>query len=162
MSKAITYSVVARPQQPGMPESEVNYHAQAQARAETTLEEMATQIEERCTVTYPDAVAVLTALEDRVIEALRNGEIVQLGKLGNLQVSMGSTPCDKKEDFNESMLRRPRIVFRPGKALRDTAKKARFERVPKLKDPSADDEGEAAMLQSEPQTADSGQTEQQG
>lgn len=150
MSNAITYSVVARQSMPGETESPLTYHAQAQARAETTLEEMATQIEERCTVTYPDAIAVLTALEDRIIEALRNGEIVRLGKLGNLQVSMGSTPCTTKEEFSESLLRRPRIVFRPGKALRDTAKKARYERVPKLSTPATEDGAEAAALPPEP------------
>lgn len=133
MSNAITYSVVARQSSPGNLEAPMKYHAQAQARCETTLEEMAAKIEERCTVTYADAVAVLTALEDRIIEALRNGEIVRLGKLGNLQVSVGCKASLTKEEFNESLLRNPRVIFRPGKALRDTAKTARFEKVAKLK-----------------------------
>lgn len=133
MSNAITYSVVARQSVPGNVESPQKFHAQAQARSEATLEEMAAKIEERCTVTYADAVAVLTALEDRIIEALRNGEIVRLGKLGNLQVSVGCKASLTKEEFNESLLRNPRVIFRPGKALRDTAKTARFEKVAKLK-----------------------------
>lgn len=133
MSNAITYSVVARQSVPGNLESPQKYHAQAQARCETTLEEMAAKIEERCTVTYADAVAVLTALEDRIIEALRNGEIVRLGKLGNLQVSVGCKSSLTKEEFKESLLRKPRVIFRPGKALRNTAKTARFEKVAKLK-----------------------------
>lgn len=161
MSNAITYSVVARQSVPGNLESPQKYHAQAQARCETTLEEMATKIEERCTVTYADAVAVLTALEDRIIEALRNGEIVRLGKLGNLQVSVGCKSSLTKEEFKESLLRKPRVIFRPGKALRNTAKTARFEKVAKLKTAADTEDDGGGMLAEDPEAGGQDTPDQQ-
>lgn len=131
MKKAVTYSVVRR-KKPGATGSEPLYYAQAQARAEMSLEEMAERIEAHCTVTHADAVAVLTALEDQIIEGLQKGEIIRLGKIGNFQVMLSSKGSHTLETFNETLLKKPRITFRATSALRSMTKKLSYERVPQL------------------------------
>ena len=80
MARTVTYSVVPRinPREKNDPPK---YYAQAQARGDVSLREMAERIQSTCTVTKADVYAVLVSLEDVVKEAIQNGEIVRLGDL---------------------------------------------------------------------------------
>lgn len=64
------------------------YYAQAQARGDVSIREMAERIQATCTVHKSDVYAVLVTLEDLIAEAIQNGEIVRLGELCTLQVSL--------------------------------------------------------------------------
>ena len=83
MSKSVSYSVVPR-KNPQEPEAGVRFYAQAQASGDVTVREMSERIQRTCTVTRADVAAVLTALEDVIVEALSAGEIVRLADLGLL------------------------------------------------------------------------------
>ena len=128
MKTAVTYSVVKR-RNPrnimGLPK----YYAQAQSRGEADTRSLAVRIQEMCTVTRADCMAVLVALETAVTECLSNGEIVRLGDLGSLQVSLSSTGAEKKEDFNASLISKSRILFRPGETLQGMQHTMKYERV---------------------------------
>lgn len=78
---------------------------------------------------HADTIAVLTALEDVVSEGLQGGEIVRLGELGSLQVSVSGQGVEKEEEYNDGLIERKRILFRPGRTLRDTLSTLSFERV---------------------------------
>jgi hypothetical protein len=60
---------------------------------------------------------------------LQAGRIVHLGELGNFRMTVGSEGVEEESDFNKSMLRRPRIVFTPGKALQTTRLLTKFTKV---------------------------------
>ena len=87
MARTVTYSVVPRinPREKNDPPK---FYAQAQARGDVNVREMAERIQATCTVHKTDVYAVLGALEDVVKEAIQNGEIVRLGELCPLQVSL--------------------------------------------------------------------------
>ena len=87
MARTVTYSVVPRinPREKNDPPK---YYAQAQARGDVSLREMAERIQSTCTVTKADVYAVLVSLEDVVKDAIENGEIVRLGDLCTLQVGL--------------------------------------------------------------------------
>ena len=87
MARSVTYSVVPRTK-PGEKNDAPKYYAQAQARGDVSIREMAERIQATCTVHKTDVYAVLVALEDVVKEAIQNGEIVRLGELCTLQVSL--------------------------------------------------------------------------
>ena len=61
MDKYLTYSVVER-KDPSSPEVQGKYYAQAQARGEAGIREMSQRIQQMCTVTRADVMAVLIAL----------------------------------------------------------------------------------------------------
>ena len=128
MNRTVTYSVVER-KNPNTPEDPGKFYAQVQARGEMGIREIAERIQRECTLTRADTIAVLTALEDVVSEGLQRGEIVRLGELGSLQVSVSGQGVEKEEEYNDGLIERKRILFRPGRTLRDTLSTLSFERV---------------------------------
>jgi predicted histone-like DNA-binding protein len=116
MARSVTYSVVPRknPQEKGTPPK---FYAQAQARGDVNIREMSERIQSACTVNKADVYAVLVALEDVIAEALQNGEIVRLGELCTLQVSLSGKGALTEEDYNDSLIKKAKIIFRPGTIL---------------------------------------------
>jgi predicted histone-like DNA-binding protein len=143
MARSVTYSVVPRTK-PGEKNDAPKYYAQAQARGDINIREMAERIQSTCTVHKTDVYAVLVALEDVVAEAIQNGEIVRLGDLCTLQVSLSGKGSLTEEDYNESLIKRAKIIFRPGKVLAGALDSLNFSKVPikyTKEEPEVDDEG---------------------
>ena len=69
MARSVTYSVVPR-RNPSEKNTPPKYYAQAQARGDVSLRDMAERIQSTCTVHKSDVYAVLVALEDVVAEAI--------------------------------------------------------------------------------------------
>lgn len=132
MKTSLTYSVVAR-KNPREPETPALYYAQAQARGEADIRTLSDRIELMCTVTRADVMAVLAALESTISECLANGEIVRLGDLGSLQLSLSSKGAPSAKEFSSSMICNSRFLFRPGETLRAVQKTLNFERVEQKK-----------------------------
>ena len=78
---------------------------------------MSERIQATCTVHKSDVFAVLVALEDVITEALQNGEIVHLGDLGTLQIGISSKGALTEDNYNDSLITKARINFRPGSTL---------------------------------------------
>jgi predicted histone-like DNA-binding protein len=143
MARSVTYSVVPRTK-PGEKNDAPKYYAQAQARGDINIREMAERIQSTCTVHKTDVYAVLVALEDVVAEAIQNGEIVRLGDLCTLQVSLSGKGSLTEEDYNESLIKRAKIIFRPGKVLAGALDSLNFSKVPikyTKEEPEVNDEG---------------------
>lgn len=138
MDKALTYSVVER-KDPQNPEVPGKYYAQAQARGEAGIREMSQRIQQMCTVTRADVLAVLTALEDVIAESLSNGEIVRLGELCSLRVSISSDGADTKEEFHSGLITKKRVLFTSGKTIGNMLATMKYQRVEQK--PKKDDTG---------------------
>ncbi len=138
MARSVTYSVVPRynPSEKGMPPK---YYAQAQARGDVNIREMSDRIQTACTVNKADVYAVLVALEDVIAEALQNGEIVRLGELCTLQVSLSGKGALSEEDYTTSLIKKKRINFRPGRVLANAISSLNFTKV-EIKYPKEEEE----------------------
>lgn len=89
MAKSIRY--VVRPKyNPQEEEAERKYYAVVASRGTTTTRELAENISAATTFQLPDVVAVLAALQLVVCEELAKGNIVSLGSLGYLKMTMNS------------------------------------------------------------------------
>lgn len=132
MSKTVPYSVVLR-MNPSDKEAIPRFYAQAQARGDVTIREMSERMQKTCTVTRADVAAVLTGLEDVIIEALQGGEIVRLGDLGTFQIGVSGAGAEKEEDYDPSLISKARINFRPGIALSGMLLGLKYSKVDKLK-----------------------------
>ena len=128
MARSVTYSVVPRrnPSEKGTPPK---YYAQAQARGDVSLRDMAERIQSSCTVHKSDVYAVLVALEDVVADAIQNGEIVRLGDLCTLQVSLSGKGALTEEDYTADLIKRAKINFRPGTVLANALASLSFSKV---------------------------------
>ena len=129
MARSVTYSVVPR-FKPGEKNDPPKYYAQAQARGDVNIREMAERIQSTCTVTKADVYAVLISLEDVVKEAIQNGEIVRLGDLCTLQVGLSGKGTLTEEEYEDSLIKKARINFRPGPVLAAALETLMFSKVP--------------------------------
>ena len=140
MARNVTYSVSPRIN-PRDKEAPPKYYGHVQARGDINLREMAERIQSTCTVHKSDVFAVLVALEDVITDALKSGEIVRLGDLGTLQISISSKGAVTEEDYSDSFIKKARINFRPGSALVGALDGLTFQKVA-VKYTKSDDEEE--------------------
>ena len=143
MARVVTYSVSPRinPSEKGTPPK---YYGHVQARGDVSLREMSERIQQTCTVHKSDVYAVLVALEDVITDALKGGEIVRLGDLGTFQIGISSKGALTEEDYDESLIKKARINFRPGLALMGALSNLTFAKVkPRYtkEDKEAEEEG---------------------
>ena len=114
---------------PQNPEMGGKFYAQAQARGEAGIRELSQRIQQMCTVTRADVMAVLIALEDVVSDSLSNGEIVRLGELGSLQVSLSGEGATTKDDYHDGLIQKAKILFRSGRTLSNMLTTLKYEKV---------------------------------
>ena len=125
------------------------FYGHVQARGDVTLREMSERIQQSCTVHKSDVFAVLVALEDVITDALRGGEIVRLGDLGTFQIGISSKGAVTEEDYDESLIKKARINFRPGMALAGILTNLTFTKV-KVKSSKADKVEDEELEEEEP------------
>ena len=140
MARSVTYSVVPRIN-PSEKSAPPRYYAQAQARGDVNVREMAERIQSTCTVHKSDVYAVLVALEDVIAEALQNGEIVRLGDLCTLQVSLSGKGAMTEDEYTTDLIKKSRVNFRPGPVLANALASLSFSKVA-IKYPKEETEGE--------------------
>ena len=140
MARVVTYSVSPRmnPSEKGTPPK---FYGHVQARGDVSLREMSERIQQTCTVHKSDVFAVLVALEDVITDALKGGEIVRLGDLGTFQIGISSKGALTEEDYNDSLIKKARINFRPGVALAGILTSLDYQKV-EVKSSKADKEKE--------------------
>jgi predicted histone-like DNA-binding protein len=128
MARNVTYSVSPRIN-PRDKEAAPKFYGHVQASGDIDIREMSERIQATCTVHKSDVFAVLVALEDVIVEALKSGEIVRLGDLGSLQIGISSKGAETEEDFSDSLIKKTRINFRPGSALMGALTNLTFAKV---------------------------------
>ena len=145
MARSVTYSVVPRIN-PSEKSAPPRYYAQAQARGDVNVREMAERIQSTCTVHKSDVYAVLVALEDVIAEALQNGEIVRLGDLCTLQVSLSGKGAMTEDEYTTDLIKKSRVNFRPGPVLANALASLSFSKVA-IKYPKEETENEDEELE---------------
>ncbi len=114
----VNYVLVER-HNPLKPSDPKKIYALAKSAGEVNLKQLSKDIAARCTVNSSDTLAVLDALIQQLTKELEEGRIVRMGDFGSFQLSISSEGIAAKEVFNSSLIKKSRIIFRPGKDLRD-------------------------------------------
>lgn len=128
MDNSLNYSV-AEKKNPRTPEKEGMYYAHVRTRGVLSKDDLIDRIDSRGSVGKPDIVSVLLNLEDVVTEALCSGEIVRLGELGSLSLSISSEGCKNIEDFCSNNITKVRAIFKEGKTLKRGISRLHFKKV---------------------------------
>lgn len=115
---AITFKPQMR-KNPQDVEAPAKFYASSIASGETDFETLAGLISYQSTLTESDCLAVLSSLEHNIMNELKQGRIVKLGRLGNFQVSISSEGSDTADEVSANKITKKRILFRPGKRLRN-------------------------------------------
>lgn len=125
---SIKYKILPRknPQDLVAPEK---FYAAAVSNGETDMEALAEMIAYQSTLTDTDCYAVLRALERNIVQELSQGRIVRLGTLGNFQISLSAEGQNSPEEVSANNIIKSRILFRPGKKLRQLLTNLSFQKA---------------------------------
>ena len=85
-------------------------------------------IADRSAATAGDVKLVLDGIMHVLQQKLPEGQTVQLGELGYIQAVLGSKGAATETDFTANMIKSRRILFRPGKLLKQMADNFKTER----------------------------------
>lgn len=94
------------------------YYAVNKSTGTCDFEELCDQIADRSTASRGDVHVVMDGLLYILKQRLQKGETIQLGDLGHFQAVIGSKGTKLESDFNTSLIKRPRIIFRPSVVLK--------------------------------------------
>jgi len=132
---------------PRKPEDPVKYYARTQIRSTIDLDRIAQEISYSTTLTDGEVLNVLYALIHHVRMHLADGDIVSLADFGKFQYQLSSEGAEDKEKFNQAMIRRVKLQFRPGKKLDTRFQKLTFEQVPvKIREKKKEEEEDSGSL----------------
>jgi predicted histone-like DNA-binding protein len=126
---AVNYVVVERGN-PGNPQAPKKFYAQAKSRGELTLRKLSKEISEASTtVSDTDVLAVLNDLTKVLKRHLDNGQIVRFGDFGTFQVAFTSDGAETADKFHSSLIKKPKIAFRPGIDLKEMLATLKYEKA---------------------------------
>lgn len=125
---AVEYKMVEKANllKPGDPKK---FYAQAVSTGEVTLKKLSKEIALGSMVSDTDVLAVLNDLTKALARHLAEGHIVRFGDFGAFQVSLSSSGAESAEKFNSSLIRNPKITFRPGIDLREMLATLKYEKA---------------------------------
>lgn len=104
------------------------FYAQAVNNGYVTFDELCSEIAESCTLTSADVKAVMDRMNYTLDKNLRAGRVVQFGEIGNFRMAVGSTGSVNEDEFQNSLIKTPKIVFSPGSKLRVTRQQTTFQK----------------------------------
>lgn len=126
---AVKFKVIER----GIPGAKkggpTKFYASPVTEGEMTLAGLTRAIEKMCTVSGADIRAVLYAMVDVSVDALANGNIVRLGDLGSLRMSLSSEGRDTAEDVNAGAIKKSSIIFTPGTRIKEMLPGVKYQKV---------------------------------
>ena len=126
---AVKYNVSERAN-PLKPTDPKKWYANAKSAGDFTFRQLGKEIAQgSTTVSDTDVLAVLNDLIKILRRHLENGEIVRFGDFGSFQISISSNGAASKEKFNASLIKNPKVVFRPGIDLKEMLNNLKFERA---------------------------------
>lgn len=126
---AIKYRSILKGE-PGVPGGGVKkYYASLVLGDEVSVDELVKEIEKFCTVTEPDIVAVIAAMEYVVETQLCNSRHVRFNRLGTIYPRLSSKGVDTEEEVVDSLIYRKGLRYHAGKKLKDALKMATLQKV---------------------------------
>lgn len=105
------------------------FYAKAISQGVIDFERLAYLVSNQCTVRESDCYAVLRALEHNIMDELKQGKVVQLGGLGNLQVGVTSNGEESPEEVSGNTVKKAHMNFRPGTKLRDMLEVMKYKLI---------------------------------
>lgn len=136
---SLKYRKVQRKVMAGLDAGKTKTYAIAKSRGYSDMERLCDLVAQRSSMSSADVKSILDSLNWVIGFELKYGSIVQVGEFGNFRLSLSSEGTENEEDFNGHMIKRSRIIFTPGKSLRQTNDQVSFESDEEPKEP--DEEG---------------------
>ena len=128
---AVSYVVIPKGN-PGNPDAPKKFYAHAKSSGEVNFKKLSREISEgSTTVSNTDVMAVLNELTKSLNRHLSNGEIVRFGDFGTFQIAVSSGGAETEAKFNQSLIKNPKVGFRPGSDLKEMLATLKFTKASK-------------------------------
>ena len=105
------------------------FYAQVRSLKKLNFNKLCDLIAVRSTAFIGDVMLVIEGLLSVMEERLEEGDVIQMGRLGNFRMVAGSKGTENEKDFNVSLFNKARIVFSPGTMLNEIRKNAKYEKM---------------------------------
>lgn len=128
MSK-LNYRVVSRRATLGPNKGKEVYGAQPVLTGKISFDNLCRQLADGSTVDAADVKAVLSRMATVISRNLEMGMSVDCGELGLFRPSFGSKSVEREDDFTTQLISRPKVVFTPRAAFKNSLQGVGFERV---------------------------------
>lgn len=103
------------------------YYPQIRSGEKISFEKLCEAVSGHTTASRGDVQIVISGLLYMLKMYLDLGLIVQVGELGNFRLTAGAPGVKEKDDFHVSLFKKGKVVFTPGKILREIAEKSTFD-----------------------------------
>jgi predicted histone-like DNA-binding protein len=123
---AVKFKVIEKGQPGVAGGGEKKFYASPVMSGELTLAGLTKSIEKICTVSGADVRAVVYAMMDVMRDSLADGQIVRLGELGSLRVSIGSEGMATAEEVNAKAIKNSKVIFTPSKEIKEMLATLKF------------------------------------
>ena len=100
----------------------VSYYPTTETPEARTLKLITDEISQNCTLTRADVVACLAALQQVIINHLKDGRSVRMGDLGSFRLSMRGKGAATAEEVKSDNIKSIRVLFTPSGILQNTFK----------------------------------------
>jgi predicted histone-like DNA-binding protein len=108
---------------------EVKYYPCAVSKGEIDLDELATIISSRCTISKADCYGVMMAMSDVIGESLSKGSIVKIEPLGSFSITLTGSGAENQEPLGKSNIKAAKVLYKPSKNIKKTIKEIEFKRI---------------------------------
>ena len=123
----IYYDAIQRgdPRDPALPKK---WYAIAHNIYIDDYRDLVDDIADRSIISEPDVRAVLEGLFLIIPRYLSKGRVIRLGDLGTIRVTLNSEGVEKEEDVSPHIIKRTKVLFKPGSLIKDEAGKFKFKK----------------------------------
>lgn len=90
---------------------ETQFYPTPAALTPITIEQVAREISEKCTLTRADLMSVLCELQTQIKNVTLQGNTVRLGNLGSFRLSVKTEWVGDKDEVSTALVRNVHIVF---------------------------------------------------
>ena len=104
------------------------WYANAVNEGTISKSEITKEISGRSSLTRGDISNVLENLIDELPKYLVMGKSVKLGEFGTFRLSLSSDGANNVEEFTAGMIKNAKVVFTPGKLLKEAVSTISFEK----------------------------------
>lgn len=100
------------------PNAQPVYHIKPLIKNTIDVDELAKRISSTCSLTQPDVVACLNALNHELLKALLNGDKVDIAWLGTFKIGMQTKAQVSPERCTKNDIKKIHVNYQPSKTLK--------------------------------------------
>jgi predicted histone-like DNA-binding protein len=125
----IHYYVIEKGQPGVSGGGEKKFYAVIKRKGVISLEDLSKEIAGRSTMSEGDVTGVLISMVEAMEAFLSKGFQINLGRLGDLRLSISSRGEEAEDEVSKFSIRRAKLLFIPSRQLRETLKSLKFARM---------------------------------